>query len=318
MNKKKILITGASGFVGTNLCKSISKSKYYIYGNFLKKKNFKKFKKVKYIKKNLLSFKNCKEITKNKDIVIMCAAISSGANVIINNPLAHFTPNIIMNNNILQACYENNVKKLIFISSNTVYPNSKKKMKESDSKYNFFEKYFIVAWMKKFSEISCQIFSEKTNSDLSCIIVRPGNLYGPFDKFSKLESKVIPALIRRSIELENPFKVWGNGKELKDFLFIDDFVKGIIKLIEYDKKFEIVNLAYGKSVSIRKVIKYIFKILNYHPKIEFDLKKPTLIKNRFINNSKAYKKLNWEPKTHLLEGLKKTINWYKFQHTKIK
>ena len=165
----------------------------------------------------------------------MCAANSSGANIIVNNPISHFTPNVIMNTNILQACFENNVKKLIFISSNTVYPNTKKKMTEDDSKFIFFSKYHIVAWMKKFSEISCEIFSHKIKSNLSCIVVRPGNLYGPFDKFTKREAKVIPALIRRTIEKENPFEVWGDGKDLKDFLYIDDFIESIVKLIEYKK-----------------------------------------------------------------------------------
>ena len=311
MSKKKILVLGASGFVGINICKLISKSKYNISGVYFKKKRFKKFKKIKYIKKNLINFKNCKQITKSQHTVIMCAAVSSGANVIVNNPLAHFTPNIIMNTNILQACYENEVKKLIFISSNTVYPNSKKKMVEKDSKFNFFDKYYIVAWMKKFSEISCEIFSKKIKNDLSCIVVRPGNLYGPYDKFTKLESKVIPALIRRSIDKENPFEVWGQGKELKDFLYIDDFVDGILKLIEYKTKFDCLNISYGKSISIREILKIILKITNLKTVINFNKTKPTLIKNRFISNLNASKKLKWSPKIDHMSGLKKTINWYR-------
>ena len=318
MKKKKILIAGSSGFIGTNICKLIPKYKYNICGTYYKKKKFKKFNYVKYFKSDLRNLNNCKKITKNMDVVIMCAANSSGANVIVNSPIDHFTPNVIMNTNILQACHENNVKKFIFLSSNTVYPNTKKVMKEIDSKYSFFNKYHIVAWMKKFAEISCEIFSQKIKSNLSCLIVRPSNLYGPYDKFSNKEAKVIPALIKRTFEKRDPFVVWGDGKDLKDFLYVDDFVKGIIKLIEYEKKFEIINFSYGKSVSIKKVLKYIFKIMNHYPKIEFDLKKPTLIKNRFINNSKAFKKLNWKPKTQLPEGLKKTINWYKPQYTRIK
>jgi GDP-L-fucose synthase len=318
MNKKKILITGASGFVGTNLCKLISKSKYNLFATYFKKKKFVRFKKITYLKKDLTIFKNCIEMTKNMNTVIMCAANSSGANVIVNNPLAHFTPNVIMNTNMLQACYQNNVKKFIFISSNTVYPNTKKIMTEKDSKYNFFSKYYTVAWMKKFSEISCEIFSKKINSNLSCIIIRPANLYGPFDKFTSNEAKVIPALIRRAIEKDNPFEVWGDGNDLKDFLYIDDFIESILKLINYETKFDIFNICFGKSISIRKILDYILKISRLRTVVNYDSKKPTLIRNRFINNSKALKKLNWKPKTSHEEGLKKTIEWYKKYYKNIK
>ena len=317
MIKKKILIAGASGFVGTNLCKLISKSKYNLFGTYLKKKKIKRFKKIKYIKKDLTIFKNCIKITKNIDTVIMCAANSSGANVIINNPLAHFTPNVLMNTNMLQACYQNNVKKLIFISSNTVYPNTKKRMTEKDSKYNFFSKYYTVAWMKKFSEISCEIFSKKIDSKLSCIIIRPANLYGPFDKFTKNEAKVIPALIRRAIEKNNPLVVWGDGNDLKDFLYIDDFIESILKMIDYESKFDTFNISFGKSISIKKILDYILKISKLRTVVNYDSTKPTLIKNRFINNSKAFKRLNWKPKTSHEEGLKKTIKWYKSYYKNI-
>ena len=133
---------------------------------------------------------------------------------------------------------------------------------------------------------------------------------------SIVKRKVIPALIRRTIEKENPFEVWGDGKDLKDFLYIDDFIESIVKLIEYKKKFDIFNISYGKSISIRKILNYILRISQFKTVINYDLNKPTLIKNRFINNSKAFKKLNWKPKTNHIDGLRKTINWYKSYYKK--
>ena len=123
----------------------------------------------------------------------MCAAVSSGAMIIQNNPMFHVNDNIIMNQNILKASAKNKVKKFVFLSSNTVYPVGKKPMKENDMNYDLFYKYFNVGWMKIFSEKLCEMYKSK----MIINIIRPANLYGPYDKFDPTRSKVIPALIRK-------------------------------------------------------------------------------------------------------------------------
>ena len=105
----------------------------------------------------------CRKITKSIDIVIMCAAVSSGAMVMQQNPMFHVDDNVLMNLNILKASSENKVKKFIFISSNTVYPVSKKTMNEKNVNYSLFDKYFNVGWMKIFSEKICQMYKNKMN-----------------------------------------------------------------------------------------------------------------------------------------------------------
>ena len=191
--KKKILIVGGSGFIGTNILKKINKSTYQIYASTFKSKKYLKVKNVKYIKGNLKNINFCRKITKSIDSVIMCAAVSSGAMVMQQNPMFHVDDNVLMNLNILKASSENKVKKFIFISSNTVYPVSKKTMNEKNVNYSLFDKYFNVGWMKIFSEKICQMYKNKMN----ILILRPGNIYGPHDKFDPVKSKVIPSLIRK-------------------------------------------------------------------------------------------------------------------------
>lgn len=311
--QKNILVTGGSGFVGINFLKTLVKSKKYkITATYFRSKNFYKVKKVKYIKVDLEKINNCTKICKNIDMVVMCAANSSGAAIMEKTPLVHLTPNIRMNLNMLEAAYSQFVNKFIFISSNTVYPVGNYAMKEADAKFKFFEKYHTVAWMKRFSEIVCEIYSKKIKDKMKTIVIRPGNLYGPHDKFDPKKSKVIPSLITKIVAKKNPINVWGDGKDLKDFLYIEDFCKILMKIIDKNKNFETFNVASGKSVTIRKILKILIKLENIKKnKIFYDISKPTMIPKRLINISKIKKKFNFKPSVALEQGLKKTLNWYK-------
>ena len=312
MKKKlNILIAGASGFIGTNLIKKLSQKNYRIFATIHKKKPKIISKNIIYKKVDLTNLNDCFKATKDMDYVFMCAANSSGAKVIQNNPLAHFSPNIVMNTNMLQASYKNKITKFIFISSSTVYPLTDYPVKEEHAKFKFFEKYYIVGWMKRFSEIMCNIYKDKIKNPMETLIIRPGNLYGVFDKFNTEESKVIPALIRRVIEKQDPIEVWGNGKDLKDFLYIDDFIDALIKVSFSKKKVGIINIASGESVSIKVILNKILKIEKLRTKIYFDSSKPTLIPRRSINIEKLRKNYSWSQKVNLDKGLIKTIKWYK-------
>ena len=248
---------------------------------------------------------------KNIDIVFMCAANSSGAQIIEKKPLDHLTPNLVMNSLMLESAHINNVKKFIFISSNTVYPITEKAVKEEDSNFSFYHKYYIVGWMKKFSEIMCEMYSNKINNPMETIIVRPGNIYGEYDKFDWEKSKVIPALIRKCIEKHNPIEVWGDGNDIKDFIYINDFIEGLLLSASLINKFEIINIASGKEISIKRVLEIIMEITNHNVDIKYNKSKPSMIPKRIINIDKANKLLNFYPKYSIYKGLENTIKWYK-------
>ena len=147
---------------------------------------------------------------------------------------------------------------------------------------------------------------------MKIIIIRPGNLYGPYDKFDPKKSKVIPSLIRKITNRNNPIKIWGDGNDIKDFLYIEDFCNLLIKIINFDTKFDIFNIASGKSITIKQVIKILTKTENLEKnKILYDLSKPTMIPKRLIDISKVKKLFNFKPLISIEDGLKKTLNWYK-------
>ncbi len=309
---KKVLVAGASGFIGKNLVLKLNKMGASVKGSYLNNKPNLDLENVEFINCDFTSSADCLLATKDIDYVFMCSANSSGALVMEKTPLAHLTPNVIMNALILEASYINKVKKFCFISSNTVYPVTDDAVKEDDAKYEFFEKYFIVGWMKQFSELMCNMYSQKIKTPMDTLIIRPGNLYGPFDKFTWKESKVIAALIRRSIEKQNPFKVWGDGSDIKDFLYIDDFIEGMLVAFSLLKSNEIINIASGKPISIKEIIYKVLDISDHSKaQVEFDKTKPTMIPKRLIDISKMTNKTQWSPKTSIEDGLSNTINWYR-------
>ena len=305
--KKNVLIVGGSGFVGTNILKKINYKKYRVFATYFKSKKFLKTPNVKYIKGDLKNYNFCKKISKSIDTVIMCAAVSSGAMIIQNNPMYHVNDNIIMNMNILKASAQNKVKKFIFLSSNTVYPVSKKSMTEKNLNYSLFSKYFNVGWMKIFSEKLCEMYKK----NMKILIIRPANLYGPYDKFDPVRSKVIPALIRK-FESKKNIEVWGSGKDVKDFMFIEDFVENLLLILEKMNKSNVLNIASSKPVSLRKIIDILKKEYSYKkPKITFNKDKPTMIPFRKISNKKIKRMIKFRLNFTIQEGLKKTIKWYR-------
>lgn len=310
-----MLVAGGTGFVGVNLIKKLLRLGAKITATLYKTPPLIVNDKIRYIKTDLRFPVDCKKACENIDLVFMCAANTSGAKVIAETPLVHLTPNVIMNLNILEAAYEACVDKFLFMSSNTVYPPLNKAVKENDVTNEFYESYHIVGWMKRFTEIVCEIYTNRIGNPMKTIVVRPGNLYGPYDKFDWEKSKVIPALIRRAVERHDPFIVWGDGTDLKDFLYIDDYIEGMLSSMEKLDGFKIINIASGKSITLQKILKEILRAASYEDApVEYDLLKPKMIPKRFIDITYANEKLGWHPKVSLADGIKLTVDWYRSNH----
>jgi len=308
----KVLVTGGSGFIGINLIKRLLTEGANIRATLHTKGPVIIDDRIEYIKGDLRLEEFCAEVVDGVDYVFMCAANTSGAKVMSATPLVHLTPNILMNIQMLQAAYSAGISKFLFVSTNTVYPLTDFAVKESDVTNEFYESYHIVAWMKRFTEIVCDMYSTRIKNPMKTVVVRPGNLYGPFDKFDWEKSKVIPAIIRRAIERHDPFEVWGDGMDLKDFLYIDDLIDGLILVMERINEFEPINLASGIPVTIRDVLGEVLKSADYKDAdIQYDATKPTMIPKRMIDISLAREQLGFNPKVNLEDGIQRTVDWYR-------
>jgi len=311
LRNKRILVTGAAGFIGTNLILKLSELGAVVTGTLHNNLPQHELRNVKLIKCDLTRVEDCLEVTKEIDYVFMAAANSSGAEVIEKSPLNHLTPNIIMNTRMLEAAYANGVKEFCFISSNTVYPVTNFPVRETDTDGSYFSKYFIVGNMKRFCEQMCEMYAQFINKPMKTLVIRPGNIYGPFDKFGVKESKVVASLVRKAVEGKFPLEVWGDGQEVKDFIYIDDFIEGLISAFLSYESFEIYNIASGKQATVADVAKRIIQICETEiTNISYKEGMPSMIPTRLIDISKIKNDTGWEPSVSLKEGLEKTIDWY--------
>jgi len=307
-----VLVAGGAAFVGVNLIKRLLDMGANVRATLHRRDPILDDVRIRYIRSDLRIPEDCATAVAGIDYVFMCAANTSGAKVMENTPLAHLTPNVLMNISMLDAAYLAGVKKFLFISSNTVYPLTDFAVKEDDVTNEFYEKYFIVAWMKRFTEIVCEMYATKIDKPMKVCVVRPANIYGEFDDFEWETSHVIPALIRKVVERHKPVEVWGDGNDLKEFIYIQDFIDGMLLAMEKIEGFDPINIATGYPCTVKDVLNLLLKVDNFKDAhIVFDESKPTMIPKRLIDISKAKSLLGFEPKVSLEEGLKKTVSWYR-------
>ena len=165
--------------------------------------------------------------------------------------------------------------------------------------------------MKRFTEIVCDMYATKIDPPMRTIVIRPSNLYGPHDKFGWETSKVIAALVRRAVERHDPFVVWGDGQELKDFLYIDDFINGLLLALESEELSEPINISSGLGVTVREIVDEVLAAADYEDAVvRFDSSKPTMIPKRIVDNTVAKERLGFIPHVSLREGIRRTVDWY--------
>ena len=310
----KILITGGSGLVGQNLTERLVNEGYTNIRVNIHKRNVRKmFNGVDYVYLDLETRGGCNAATIGVDVVFHCAASTSNAVDTVVDPLAHVTPNVAMNNFLIDAAWRNEVKHYIFLSSNTVYPpKGDEPVVETDFLFNEpYPVYFPVGWMKRYAEVQCELYAKYLPRTMKCTVIRPANLFGPHDKYDFNKCHVTPATIRKVADKMNPIPVWGDGTELRDLLYIEDFVEALQVVMEKEENmFEVYNIGSNKVYSVLEVLDIMKGVAQYDAPTEFISGKPSMIPTRKIDSNKIKNQLGWEAKTSLEDGLLLAYNWY--------
>ena len=313
MKNSKILITGGSGLVGQNLTNKLVADGYTDIRVHLHNRQPRiKHDTVEYVSGNLMTYDDCLAVTKDVNIVIHAAASTSNAVDTVQDPLAHVTPNVAMNNFLIDSAYRNKVKKYIFISSNTVYPpKGDEPVVETDFLFDEpYPVYFPVGWMKRYAEVQCELYAKYLPNPMTTVVIRPANLFGPHDKYDFAKCHVTPATIRKVADNLNPIPVWGDGTELRDLLYIDDFIEALQLVIERQETYDVFNVGCNDVYSVNDVLATMKSLVNNDNPIEYVKGKPSMIPTRRIDSNKINRVLGWSAKTPLAVGLKKAHDWY--------
>jgi UDP-glucose 4-epimerase len=301
----KIIVTGGAGFVGSHLVELLVEKNHYpiivdnlnsgLYSNI---KKFVDSKKADFVKCDIRNFKKIMELPK-VDAVMHLAAIASVVES-IDNPIFVNDVNVSGTLNVLEFCRKKNIKKFVFTSSAAVYGDYGKKITEASPTVPTT----VYGSTKLTGEQYCKIYSSLFGINIS--ILRPFNIYGP--RQNDAYAGVISKFMDRLNENKSPI-IFGDGKQTRDFIHVDDVVNGFYLTLKYKtKKFDIFNLATGKSTSINELSK-IFLLATKKSKLQPIHKKsiPGVVIHSSANPKKIIKNLHFIPSISLRDGITKFV-----------
>lgn len=303
--KNKVLILGSTGLVGSNLYKKYREK--YPDANILAPKRY---------SLNLNDWKDTLSylLTHKPDVVFLCAAKVGGIKANNDFKASFITENLKIQTNVIEGCFLAGIKKLVFLGSSCIYPkHAEIPIKEESLLSGYLEPTNDAYAIAKIAGIKmCQSYRQQHGSDY--ISVMPSNLYGPGDNFDLNSSHVLPALIRKfheaKIENKPDVEIWGTGKPMREFLYVDDLADALIFLSENYSDERIINVGAGEDISILNLSELIAKEVGYVGNIRFNSDYPDGTMRKVMDTSRI-NNLGWKPSTTLEEGIKKTYEYYK-------
>jgi len=305
LSDKKILITGANGFLGKYLLKNLLEKRKVPKENLF----LPSFKEL-----DLRKLENCEKAVQGQDIVIHLAAKVGGIGLNQAIPGEMFYDNAIMGIQLIESARQANVKKFVTLGTICCYPKFTPVPFKEDNLWDGYPEETNAPYglAKKMLLVQEQAYRQQYG--FNSIFLMPINLYGPGDNFGERVSHVIPALIKKIYEAKKQNKdfidAWGTGKATRGFLYVEDAAEGILSAAEKYDKSEPINLGSDMEISIKDLAELICKLMDFKGEIRWDATKPDGQPRRCLDVSRAEKEFGFKAKTSFEEGLKKTIKWY--------
>ncbi len=311
---RTVLVAGSTGLVGMALTRRLAEMGARVRATVHLTPPPVRYPGVEYVQADLMVREDCLRAVEGVDYLFLVAANTSGAAATASNPLSHVTPNVILNALMLEASYHAGIKKVLWLGSTTGYPDTGSRPVKEDEIMTGdpVDIYFPVGWMKRYTEMLCRMYSQKLKKTMCVQVLRPTNIYGPFDKYGLQTSHVLAALLRKVIERHDPIEVWGTGDDVRDLIYVEDMAEACLSILEKSDGYDPVNVGLGKGYSVKEMLRTICDVDGYkNPKIVFNSNKPSMIPIRLIDASKAEAKYGFKAKVDLREGIEKTLKWYR-------
>ncbi|GJL85004.1 MAG: GDP-L-fucose synthase [Micavibrio sp.] len=303
LSGKKIWVAGARGMVGSAVARKLSGK------NILKDESV-----------DLRDQVAVHEwVQQNKpDVIILAAAKVGGIKANEDAPAEFLYDNLMIQNNVVHAAYEAGVEKLLFLGSSCIYPReAEQPITEEALLTGVLEPTNEAYAVAKIAGLKlCAAYRQQHGCDF--ISAMPCNLYGPGDKFDLEASHVIPALMMKAhaakVSQAKTPEVWGSGKPLREFLYVDDLADALVFLLENYSGEKPVNVGSGAEISIADLAEMIARVVGFEGKLVFDSSKPDGTLRKVMDSSRI-NKAGWQPSVALGQGLKQTYEWY-LEHQK--
>jgi nucleoside-diphosphate-sugar epimerase len=323
-NQKKALVCGAGGFIGHHLVRRLKREGFWVRGVDLKYPEFSETEADDFVIGDLRDPDFCRAIVDTKfDEVYQLAADMGGAGYVFTgeNDANIMYNSALINLNMIEACYRRNVKRIFYSSSACVYPLYNQQDPENpicseDSAYPA-QPDSEYGWEKLFSERLYLAFHR--NYGMEVRIARYHNIFGPEGSWNDGREKAPAALCRKvafaKLTGQDYIEVWGDGKQTRSFLYIDECIEGTIRLMRSNWTGP-VNIGSEEMVTIDQLAQMIMQIAGVKLKI-VHVPGPQGVRGRRSDNRLIREKLGWAPSMPLIEGLKRTYPWIEEQVRKL-
>jgi GDP-L-fucose synthase len=303
---KQVLVTGGTGMIGIPLVEMLIERGAAVRIVSLDAPE-RAHPRAEFIRANLLDINTCLRACEGMDYVFHLAGIKGSPAMTSRKPASFFVPTILFNTNMMEAARKTGVERYLFTSTIGVYHPAA--VFHEDDVWKTFpsENDRFAGWAKRMGELQAEAYRIEHGWE-TVAIVRPANVYGPFDNFDPANAMVIPSLIRRVMDGENPLRVWGDGSAVRDFIHARDVAAGMLLVMEKMPPHP-VNLGSGEGVSIRQLVEIILDCVPHAPAVEWDTTQPSGDASRLMDMTRACA-LGFEPAIGLAAGIREVVEWF--------